>query len=264
MREHIEEIRRFIKDRLNKGPNNMVLGLSGGLDSAVVLGLVAPIVRNGYDISLLHLHTNNNLNRGDHEKAREVAKAFGVEANLKEINISSIVQAYKSTVGRSTPLREGNAAARVRMMLLYDEAKRTNGIVLGTENRTEMLLGYATIGGDAVSDIEPIKDFYKTEVREMAKHLRVPSEIIDQAPSAGLWEGQTDEEELGFLYSDADKVFRYFYEHFTPLHSLNEEFVVKKISYELGIPSDVVRRIANKVVNSRFKQEIPYTYEKGV
>jgi len=143
-------------------------------------------------------------------------------------------------------VRMGNVMARVRMNYLFDQAKKLDALVCGTENRTENYLGYFTRYGDAASDFEVLNNLYKTQVRKLAKELEVPAEIIDTPPTAGLWEGQTDEGEMGVTYDEIDKVLELFFDK-----NIEIEEIEKK-GYRNA------RKILTIVANNKFKQEVPY------
>lgn len=147
-------------------------------------------------------------------------------------------------------VRLGNIMARVRMIYLFDMAKAINALVVGTENKTENMLGYFTRFGDSASDLEPIASLYKTQVWEAAKILGIPEKIITKAPTAGLWENQTDEDELGFTYKEADQVLYY---HF------DEKLPVEKI-VEKGIDRNVIEKVLETVKKNGFKQKTPYLF----
>ena len=141
----------------------------------------------------------------------DMLKNAGVpEENIRIISIKDSVEALAKNLAieetEQTKIRRGNIAARVRMIMLFDYAKAKNALVCGTENKTENLLGYFTRFGDQASDVEPIEHLYKTYIYQLAKYLSVPEAIINQKPTAGLWEGQTDEGQFGFTYEDADNV----------------------------------------------------------
>lgn len=191
----------FLKDYLNKcGKNKFVIGLSGGVDSAVALALGVKAIgkENIIAISL----PNGDAGENATDYAKMVADKFDVK--LQTINIKPITSELSSLLNEKNNVRLGNFAARTRMIVLYNEAAENNALVLGTENKTEHYLGYFTKAGDEVSDIETIRDLYKTQVFELARYLGVPEEIIKKAPTADLWDGQTDEEELGITYREAD------------------------------------------------------------
>lgn len=148
-------------------------------------------------------------------------------------------------------IRKGNIMARVRMIFLYDFAKANNLLVVGTENKTEYYLGYFTRFGDEASDIEPIRSLYKTNVWEMAKFLEVPQEIIDKAPSANLWEGQSDEKEFGFSYSDADRILYHYFEEHIPEEGL----------LDLGCDKKLIDTVLGFAKKNDFKHRVPYVFD---
>lgn len=147
-------------------------------------------------------------------------------------------------------VRVGNMMARLRMLTLFDIAKKINALVCGTENKSEQLLGYFTRFGDAASDIEPISHLYKTQVYELARYLKVPKIVIDAAPTAGLWDGQTDENELGFTYKEADQIL---YLHIEKRKSLPQ---IKKLGYKN------TGKIIKRVSDYKFKHDVPYSLGK--
>ncbi len=141
-------------------------------------------------------------------------------------------------------IRNGNLMARARMMVLFDQAKKRRALVVGTENKTEHLLGYFTRFGDQASDIEPLRNLYKTQVYQLAKFLGIPQKILDRAPTAGLWEGQTDEGEFGFTYKDADEI-------------LYQYFDQKKKEEDIKGNPDVISRVLARVAANAFKHHLP-------
>lgn len=143
-------------------------------------------------------------------------------------------------------VRLGNVMARVRMMVLYDLAKKLNAIVCGTENKSEYYLGYFTRFGDAASDFEPIAHLYKTQVYQLAKYLGVPKEFIDKTPTAGLWPGQTDEGEFGFTYKEADAVLQLYFDKKLNLAE------IKKRGFKNA------EKIIARVLKNEYKHQTPY------
>jgi NAD+ synthase len=139
------------------------------------------------------------------EDAQRVIDATGVQSLT--IPITNMVDPYLVTIPKDAKLRRANLMPRVRMLVLYDQSAAFKGLVVGTSNKTEILLGYSTIFGDSASAFNPIGDLYKTQVRQLSEHLGVPKEIMDKPPSADLWVDQTDEQELGFTYAEVDKLF---------------------------------------------------------
>jgi len=146
-------------------------------------------------------------------------------------------------------VRFGNIMARIRMTILFDKAKKLNSLVCGTENKTEHLLGYFTRFGDAASDIEPISHLYKTQVRQLADYLKVPKEIINKPPTAGLWDGQTDEAEFGFTYKEADQVLNLFYDQKKTFEQ------IRKLGFKNA------ERIIKRSLNNQFKLRTPYSLQ---
>lgn len=188
------------------GRERVVVGLSGGIDSAVSLALSARALGPGRvtGVRMPSRHTEQ-VHLDD---ATATAAACNLpEVALQTVSIEPLLQALereRRLDPATAPLRFGNASARCRMVVLYDIAQELDALVVGTENRSEYLLGYYTRFGDAASDIEPISDLFKTEVRMAADLLGLPTAVITKHPTAGLWGGQTDEQELGFSYADAD------------------------------------------------------------
>jgi NAD+ synthase len=201
---------KFLQDYLKQSRREkVVIGLSGGLDSAVVYCLAVEAL--GVDNVITVAMPNGEQGEGAYIDACSVANSKnGFVRQVVDISpmVKSAVKVLDGVGQRygDTRLRLGNIAARERMVVLYDIAATEDALVLGTENKTEHYLGYFTRWGDQASDVELIRDLYKTEVRELAHYLGVPQKIIEKPPSADLWEGQTDEDELGVSYDDADKV----------------------------------------------------------
>jgi len=226
---------RFLRVEAGKfGFSRAVLGLSGGIDSAVSAALATRAF--GADSVLavmMPYRTSDPASEGD---AREVAEALGLEPRL--VDISSMADGYLGQEGVEDRMRRGNVMARCRMITLYDLSVEWGGLVIGTSNKTEALLGYSTQFGDSASALNPIGDLYKHQVRQLARHLGLPSSVIDKAPSADLFAGQTDEEELGFTYEEADRLLYLLVDE-----RLSEEQLVEA-GFELGFVRGVARRVA--------------------
>ena len=225
------------------GFSRAILGLSGGLDSALTAYLavrafgadnvlcVAMPYRESHPDSLAH--------------ARLVADVLGVELRLEDI--SPQIDAYFATHSDASPGRRGNKMARERMTILYDLSASEHSMVLGTSNKTELLLGYSTLWGDSASAVNPIGDLYKTQVRQISRHLGVPSVVVDKAPSADLWEGQTDEGELGFTYEQVDALF---------VHLVDRRQRRVRL-LELGFDGDFVDEVVRRMRANQYKRKLP-------
>ncbi len=198
-------IERFIAEQLSvSGLDGYVVGLSGGIDSALSAALAATAVGPDKVLALLMPYrTSSAHSRSD---ALELAKALGLP--WREIPIAPMVDAYFPKIDASNRIRAGNKMARERMSILFDIAHETNRLVLGTGNRTEFCLGYTTIYGDAACSVDPIGELYKSEVRQLARKLKVPESILIKAPTADLWADQTDEGEIGVTYEKIDGILR--------------------------------------------------------
>ncbi len=242
-----EDLIQFIRKSVDKaGFSRVVLGLSGGVDSAVSLYL--SIRALGVDNVHVGIFPYGELNKNSTNNALLLANEINLpKLNIHTIDISSYVDPIVSTDFGMDNLRRGNIMARMRMILLYDLSKKYKALVVGTENKTESLLGYYTRFGDEASDIEPIIDLYKTQVKQLAKYLQIPEKIINQAPTAGMWKGQTDEGELGFTYEDADKIL------FLYTKGKNIKDLIKE-----GFDKKVVDLVINKLLDNKFKKEVPY------
>ncbi|MBM3294899.1 MAG: NAD+ synthase [Candidatus Aminicenantes bacterium] len=234
----------FIKDKLAKaGFRKGILGLSGGLDSAVCAHLAVKALGPGNVIALLMPYGRSF---GDEiEDALDVARRLRLRAET--IDIAPIIDAYFERYPTGDRVRRGNKMARERMSILYDVSAREKALILGTSNKTELLLGYGTIHGDMACAINPLGDLYKTQVRELAAHLGVPEGIRTKPPTAGLWPGQTDEAELGLTYEEADEI----------LFRLVEERASAAEVAAAGYPKARVEKIAAMIRASEFKRHLP-------
>jgi len=194
--EEVDRIKEFIQNNLSG--KSAVVGVSGGIDSALVLKLLSLSIPRER-ILAFHLPPGPE---GDPDIPL-IEENTGV--NIKTISISKPVDAFISVLPEGGLRVKGNLMSRIRMCILYYHANLVDGLVIGTTNRSEYLTGYFTKYGDGACDIEPILHLYKTEVRSMARFLGLPERIINKVPSAGLWEGQTDEEEMGMKYEELDR-----------------------------------------------------------
>lgn len=243
-----DDIAGFLRRTYDAHRKDAVIAVSGGIDSALALTLlvralgpkhVTPVLLPYGDQDMSDAKLLCDWNHIDPEQVIEIDIAPAADALMQLLHVPA-----------EDRIRRGNIMARTRMIAVYDVAKRTHGLVCGTENRSEKYLGYFTRFGDAASDVEPIHTLLKTDVRRLAMFLNIPSPIIDKAPSAGLWHGQTDEEEMGFTYADADKVLSLHFDR-----GMSYEEMVRS-----GLPDDTVLRVLARVDGQEFKHHVPYLY----
>ncbi|HPP12902.1 MAG TPA: NAD+ synthase, partial [bacterium] len=178
--------------------------------------------------------------------ARLIVKTLGI-CHL-ELDITAQVETYFKNFPQADSVRRGNKIARERMSVLYDLSSHFGALVVGTSNKSERYLGYGTIYGDMACAINPVGDLYKTEMYQLAEYLKIPAEIVRKAPSAELWPGQTDEDELGFSYAEIDQVLHAYVDR-----KLSPEEIVRN----LGLKETLVKRVAELVRKSEFKRRLP-------
>lgn len=234
----------FLRDEThNAGFTRGVVGLSGGVDSAVTAYLAAEALGPGnVRAVLMPYRTSSPESIAD---ARTIAGALEIEAET--VDISPMVDAARAAAGTMDNVRAGNVMARQRMIVLYDISARVKALVLGTSNKTESLLGYGTLYGDMACAINPLGDLYKTQVWQLAAHLGVPQRVIDKKPSADLWQGQTDEGELGFTYRDVDMLL---------FNMIDERRSMKEL-VAMGFAEEFIRRVQQLVRRNQFKRRPP-------
>lgn len=233
----------FIRDAVEvSGMQGVVVGLSGGVDSSFAAALAAralgPERVHGF---LLPYRTSSPESERD---ARAVAEHLGMPHRV--LDISPMVDAYFALEPGAGPDRRGNKMARERMTILFDQAKKLGALVLGTSNKTEILLGYSTVFGDNASSLNPLGDLYKGQIWQLSRHLGLPAQVIDKPPSADLWPGQTDESELGVDYETADEVLYLLFDM-----GLRPEEVTAR-----GYDERVVQRIVTLEQRFRFKRRL--------
>ncbi len=241
----VEEILTgFIADETRRtGRKRVVLGLSGGVDSALAACLARRALGRAGVVAVLMPHKASDPSSIN--DARSLAGRLGVKTELFEI--TPMVEAYFGAQKRAGRLRRGNKMARERMSILYDRSMAHDALVLGTSNKTELLLGYGTIHGDMACSINPLGDLYKTQVRQMAAHVRVPLSIRRKVPTADLWPAQTDESEIGFSYDEVDRL----------LYLLVDERYTRAAVIDAGRSRAMVDRIIRLIVRSQFKRRLP-------
>jgi NAD+ synthase len=244
----------FIRGQLRQaGFERAVLGLSGGIDSALVAYLTADAIGpERLHCVLMPYRTSSPASQGD---AEEVVRRLGCSSELVEI--TPMVDGYfgaddmPGAAGpeglEAAPLRRGNFMARMRMSVLYDRSVTWRGLVVGTGNKTESLIGYTTLFGDQACAFNPIGDLYKSQVRQLSAAIGVPDEIIRKAPSADLWPGQTDETEAGFTYPELDRLLFWRIDKRRSV----EECVA------IGYEREMVERIDRMVAGAEFKRQVP-------
>lgn len=234
----------FIRNELHRaGFKKAVLGLSGGIDSTVVCYLAAEALgpENVWAV-MMPYKTSSEATR-DH--SRLVVERLGVPH--AEIPITQQIDAYFAQFPEASQLRRANKCARERMTVLYDQSAAVGGLVLGTSNKSELLLGYGTQFGDMASALNPVGDLYKTQLRELAVELNVPAEILAKPPSGDLWVGQTDEDELGFRYADVDRLLYLLVDRrHTPAEVLS-----------FGFSAPFVQRVTRLVQLNHYKRRLP-------
>jgi NAD+ synthase len=239
---------KFLQDEVYKtGLKNTLIGLSGGIDSAVVAVLAQKAFGETFQAIMLPTSSSSKNSLDD---ARELCEKFSIKN--QEISIDKLVSSYFENKQKSN-LRIGNFSARMRMAVLYDLSAKHCALVLGTSNKSELLLGYGTMFGDLASALNPIGDLYKTEIFEFARFLEVPDSILNKPPSADLWEGQSDEEELGYTYEKLDEALFLFVDE-----RLSKEEMIQR-----GIEEDLIQLITKRIYQNQFKRKLPVIAKLG-
>jgi len=231
----------FLKDEVYKTSlKNAVIGLSGGIDSAVV----AVLCKKAFGDDLLCVMMPSQFSSDSSiNDAKELCEKFDLRYEIA--SIEPMLNAYIDD--SMSNLRIGNLSARLRMITLYDISARENALVIGTSNKSELLLGYGTLFGDLASAINPIGDIYKSDIFEFAKYLEVPKSIIEKPPSADLWENQKDEDELGYTYKEIDKV----------LEKYIDERLSRNELLDMGFEEKLCDLVIKKIYQNQFKRKPP-------
>jgi NAD+ synthase len=234
----------FIRSEITRaGFTKAVVNLSGGLDSSLTCYLSADALGPENVLALMLPYKSSAPDSSEH--ARLVIDALGVQSIT--IPITAMADALIERFPDMSRVRQGNIMARMRMIALYDQSEAFQGLAVGTGNKTEILLGYTTLYGDSACAINPLGDLYKTQVRQLAKAMGVPQVILDKAPSADLWLGQTDEGELGFTYDEVDQL----------LYLLVDQRYQPEDCVELGFEKNFVKAVIERVRRSQFKRVMP-------
>lgn len=235
---------RFLRDSVQKvGFQNAIVNLSGGIDSALSVYLAAEALgpENVFALRLPYKTSSPD----SLEDAQAVIDDLGIRSET--IDITPMVDALLKQFPDVSSVRKGNIMARMRMVVLYDQSAVFNALPIGTSNKTETLLGYTTIFGDSAAAVQPIADLYKTQVRQLSRTLKMPPHVIEKPPSADLWIGQTDEDELGFTYELADQLLYLL---------VDERYTVDEVAAE-GFDRVFVEKIWRRVRMNHYKRTMP-------
>jgi len=234
----------FIHSEITRvGYQRAVVGLSGGIDSALSCWLSVQALGAENVLAVRMPYKTSSPDSLTH--AQLVIDALGVQSLT--IPITEMVDPYLERFPEASRLRRGNLMARARMMVLYDQSEAFDGLVVGTGNKTEILLGYTTLYGDSACAINPLGDLYKTQVRQLSRDLGIPKEIVEKPPTADLWVSQTDEGELGFTYEEADKL----------LYLLVDQRYSLEDCVAAGFSESFVKVVIERVRRNHFKRVLP-------
>ncbi|BEO93801.1 NH(3)-dependent NAD(+) synthetase [Fusobacterium vincentii 3_1_36A2] len=244
LKEVHNELVEFLRENFKKaGFSKAVLGLSGGIDSALVAYLLRDALGKENVLAIMMPYKSSNPDSLNHAKL----VVEDLKINAKTIEITNMIDAYFKNEKDASSLRMGNKMARERMSILFDYSSKENALVVGTSNKTEIYLGYSTQFGDSACALNPIGDLYKTNIWDLSRYLKIPNELIEKKPSADLWEGQTDEQEMGLTYKEADQVL---------YRMLEENKIVEEILAE-GFNKDLVDNIVRRINRSEYKRRMP-------
>ncbi|WP_405350612.1 NAD+ synthase [Fusobacterium animalis] len=244
LKEVHNELVEFLRENFKKaGFSKAVLGLSGGIDSALVAYLLRDALGKENVLAIMMPYKSSNPDSLNHAKL----VIEDLKINAKTIEITDMIDAYFKNEKEASSLRMGNKMARERMSILFDYSSKENALVVGTSNKTEIYLGYSTQFGDSACALNPIGDLYKTNIWDLSRYLKIPNELIEKKPSADLWEGQTDEQEMGLTYKEADQVL---------YRMLEENKTVEEVLAE-GFNKDLVDNIVRRMNRSEYKRRMP-------
>lgn len=240
----------FIRNETRKfGFERVVLGLSGGIDSALSATLAVEALGAENVVALILPYKTSSPESEKH--ARLLADQLGIMCD--KVDITPMAEPLFEHYGEMSDLRRGNVLARLRMVTVFDRSSAEKALVLGTSNKTEYLLGYTTWYGDSAASIQPLGDLYKTQVRALSKAIGVPAPILEKKPSADLWPGQTDEAEMGLQYDVVDQV----------LYLLVDERLDPERVISMGFDRALVERVIRSVRNMQFKRMTPIIAKVG-
>lgn len=234
----------FLKTEITRaGFSRAVIALSGGIDSALSCYLAAEALGGENVLAVRMPYKTSSADSLEH--AQMVIDATGVQSLT--IPITEMVDPLLARFPEMDAVRKGNIMARMRMIVIYDQSAAFNGLVVGTGNKTEIMLGYTTLYGDSACALNPLGDLYKTQVRQLSRAMGIPAAIIDKAPTADLWSGQTDEGELGFTYAEVDRL----------LYLLVDERYTPQECVEAGFAESFVNAVVRRIQRNQFKRILP-------
>jgi NAD+ synthase len=235
---------KFIRDTVYKNNfKNGIIGVSGGIDSAVILALTRRALGNDCTFALLMPYKLSS----DDSLAHGINICDQLNVKYETIDISPSVDAYFDRFGTGEKVLIGNKCARERMSVLFDFSVRKKALVIGTSNKSELLIGYSTLYGDSAAAFLPIGDLYKTQVFAIAEYLKIPEAIIKKKPTADLWENQTDESEIGVTYKELDEIL------FNLIEKRKRVGEIEKMGYSRA----TIDKIRHMIIDSQFKRTMP-------